>query len=251
MSHVSLYDLGMAQVSEAEMTIDELASATGLTARNIRAYQSRGLLPPPQLRARTGYYGEEHLARLRQIRELQAEGFNLEAIKKLLELSAGGRGEAVSFQRDLLNAFGDEKPEAVSNADLERSFGAPLDPAMLRKAERMGALRPLGDGAYEARSPTLLSAAAELIELGIPVEHAIAVGEKIARNVRSISKEFVRLFVQDILGPLEQSKEFDAEGWARARDALERLRPLASEAVLAAFGQAMADAVEREIEKRT
>lgn len=247
-----MYDLGVAKSAEkkGELTIDELAAETGLTARNIRAYQSRGLLPAPELRARTGYYGDEHVARLRQIRELQSEGFNLEAIKRLLELTEGGRGEAVSFQRDLLKAFGDEQPEAVTGAELERSFGVPLDAALLRKAEKIGALRPLGDGAYEARSPTLLRAAAELVELGIPVEHAIAVGEKIARNVRSISKEFVRLFVQDVLGPLERSEEFDAEGWSRARDALERLGPLASEAVIAAFGQAMADAVEREIEKR-
>ena len=37
-----------------EMTIDELARATGMTVRNIRAHQSRGLLPPPEVRARTG-----------------------------------------------------------------------------------------------------------------------------------------------------------------------------------------------------
>ncbi len=41
----------------AELTIDELARETGMTVRNIRAHQSRGLLPPPEVRARTGYYG--------------------------------------------------------------------------------------------------------------------------------------------------------------------------------------------------
>ena len=38
------------------MTFDELARRTRLTVRNIRAYQSRGLVPPPELRGRTGYY---------------------------------------------------------------------------------------------------------------------------------------------------------------------------------------------------
>ena len=52
-----------------------------MTVRNIRAYQSRGLLPPPELRGRTGYYGAEHVARIELIRELQSEGFNLEAIR--------------------------------------------------------------------------------------------------------------------------------------------------------------------------
>ena len=45
---------------ESRLTIDELARETGMTVRNIRAHQSRGLLPPPVVRARTGYYGPEH-----------------------------------------------------------------------------------------------------------------------------------------------------------------------------------------------
>ncbi len=38
------------------MTIRELAERTGMTVRNIRAHQTRGLLPPPVVRGRTGYY---------------------------------------------------------------------------------------------------------------------------------------------------------------------------------------------------
>ena len=75
----------MADQAEQELTIDELARRSGVTVRNIRAHQSRGLLPPPVVRARTGYYGPEHLARLELIREMQAEGFNLKAIERLLE----------------------------------------------------------------------------------------------------------------------------------------------------------------------
>ena len=37
----------MAESERDEMTIDELALESGMTARNIRAHQSRGLLPPP------------------------------------------------------------------------------------------------------------------------------------------------------------------------------------------------------------
>src|SRR5215218_11454095 len=66
------------------LTIGELAAAAGMTVRNIRNHQSRGLLPPPELEARTGYYGAEHLERLRLIQAMQADGFNLEAIRRLL-----------------------------------------------------------------------------------------------------------------------------------------------------------------------
>jgi hypothetical protein len=65
-------------------TIGELAAAAGMTVRNVRNHAARGLLPPPRLVARTGYYGAEHLERLKLIRAMQAEGFNLEAIGCLL-----------------------------------------------------------------------------------------------------------------------------------------------------------------------
>ncbi|MBA2325629.1 MAG: MerR family transcriptional regulator, partial [Actinobacteria bacterium] len=52
--------------------IDELARRTGVTVRTIRAHQTAGLLPPPRVRGRTAYYGEEHARRLTAITRLQA-----------------------------------------------------------------------------------------------------------------------------------------------------------------------------------
>ena len=83
----------------AELTIDELARETGMTVRNIRAHPSRGLLPPPEVRARTGYYGPEHVARLRLIQELQANGYNLAAIKDLVTRERVGGGASASPAR--------------------------------------------------------------------------------------------------------------------------------------------------------
>ena len=51
-------------------------------------------------------------------------------------------------------------------------------------------------------SPTLLRAARELVELGIPLNHALAVGESINKHTTAIAREFVRLFVKDVLDPL-------------------------------------------------
>ena len=55
-----------------------------MTVRNIRAYQARGLLPPPVVDGRVGFYTEVHRERLRMIRRLRSEGFNLVAISALL-----------------------------------------------------------------------------------------------------------------------------------------------------------------------
>ena len=58
-----------------ELTIEQLAAETGMSVRNIRSHQARGLLAPPEVRSRVGYYGPEHVASLRLIRSLQDEGF--------------------------------------------------------------------------------------------------------------------------------------------------------------------------------
>ena len=42
----------MSKPAKGEMTIRELAERTGMTVRNIRAHQTRGLLPPPVVRGR-------------------------------------------------------------------------------------------------------------------------------------------------------------------------------------------------------
>jgi DNA-binding transcriptional MerR regulator len=67
------------------MTIAELASSVGMTSRNIRAYQSRGLVHPPKIKGRVAYYNPAHAARLLLIASLQREGFTLAAIKRLIE----------------------------------------------------------------------------------------------------------------------------------------------------------------------
>lgn len=69
----------------ADMTIAELARHVEMTPRNIRAYQSRGLLEAPQIRGRVAYYSGMHTARLMLIASLQREGFTLAAIKRLVE----------------------------------------------------------------------------------------------------------------------------------------------------------------------
>src|SRR3954447_3398945 len=59
----------------AEYRIDDLARAAGMTVRNVRAYQERGLLHPPARQGRTSVYDETHLARLRLLGQLLELGY--------------------------------------------------------------------------------------------------------------------------------------------------------------------------------
>jgi DNA-binding transcriptional MerR regulator len=237
----------------AEHTIDELARETGMTVRNIRAHQSRGLLPPPEVRARTGYYGPEHVARLRLIQELQGNGYNLAAIKDLVTRSSGSSQEALDFARALLAPFEDERPEVIEAAELAQRYGADTEPKVLARVERLGILVPLGEGRYEVPSPTLLSAGETLLSLGIPLPKALDVIESVARHADSVAQAFVRLFLERVWKPFDKAGQPDTD-WPAVLAALEQLRPLASEVFVAIFQQRMTQATEkafgRELERR-
>jgi DNA-binding transcriptional MerR regulator len=229
-------------VSE-QLTIDELARRTGMTVRNLRAHQSRGLLPPPDVRGRTGYYGDEHLARVELIRELQSEGFNLEAIRKLLEGAGGKSEEVLRFTRAIREPFEDEQSEIVTLEEMAEQFG-PSDPALLVKAEKLGLLRPLGDGRYEQISPRLARAGAALGEIGLSPEDALGIVESIRRHADAIADRFVRTFIEQVWEPFDEAGRPD-DRWPEMRQAVERLRPLAADAVVSVFQLAMSDAAEK------
>jgi DNA-binding transcriptional MerR regulator len=237
-------------VSDAtELTIDELAGRAGMTVRNVRAYQSRGLIPPPQLRGRTGYYGDEHVMRLELIRDLQAEGFNLEAIKRILDSTSGESiGEVLDFTRAVAAPFGDERPQVVDAQAFVERWGEQLTPEVVRQAVKSGVVRDLGEGRYELLSPRLHEAAADLQELGVPLDAAMAVTATMRKHSDAVARAYVRLFLDHVWRPFDQAGE-PAEDWPRVRDALERLRPLAGEALMAMFGLVMTEAVERALER--
>jgi DNA-binding transcriptional MerR regulator len=235
-----------------ELTIDELARQTGMTVRNLRAHQSRGLLPPPEVRGRTGFYGPDHLTRVELIKELQTEGFNLEAIRRLLDgADVGSSDEVLRFTRAVREPFEDEQSEIVTVEELAEQFGA-QDPAILERAEKLGLLRPLGDGRYEQLSPRLARAGAELIRLGVSGQDALELVAHIRRHADSVAQRFARTFIEHVWKPFDEAGRPE-ERWPEVREALERVRPLAADAVVSVFQLAMSDAAEqafgRELER--
>jgi DNA-binding transcriptional MerR regulator len=226
------------------MTIDELGQRAGLTVRNIRAYQSRGLLRPPQVVGRTGYYDDDHLARLELIKEMQGDGFNLGAIGRLLEGVGDSSGEVLDFTRAIRAPFEDEEPEIVDRDELTQRWGGEEDDRLFRRGEKLGLLRDLGGGKVEIISPRVIRAGAELAELGIALPTALDVAEKLRRESREVAKTFIELFLENVWKPFDEAGRPDEE-WPQVREALERLRPLASESLLAIFGLVMTEATEK------
>ena len=182
----------------AELTIEQLAAQSGMSVRNIRAHQARGLLALPEVRLRVGYYGPEHVTRLRLIRDLQEEGFNLAGIKRLLDDRQGTAERLARFRRAITEPPHAEQPEIITAVALGERFGLAAGDAarVLGRAQRLGILKAAGPDTFEAPSPSLLSVA-ELNErmalLREEIERSLALGLSAAPSVvdRSIST-FVR-----------------------------------------------------------
>ena len=239
-------------MSDEEYRVDDLARLSGMTVRNIREHQSRGLLPPPTVRGRVGYYGPEHLARLEQIKRLQADGFTLESIRRML----GGGAEFASFAAAVHQAFDDGDHRVVRLEDihtlfpgLEEGADGADGAALLEAAVDLGLLRPMGNGRYEERSPSLTRIGAELMAMGIPPARALKAATEARTHVQAVAKSFVQLYMDQIWAPFEAAG-YPADEWPDILGGLDRLRPLALDSVLALMRMALDEAATTLIEER-
>lgn len=232
------------------LTIDELAQRSGVSSRNIRYYQTRGLLPPPEVTGRLGYYDRRHLERLALIQELQSEGLNLQAISWLLSGGATvDTGELRRMKRALLDEWVVEKPVELPVDQVLQGY-ADADPESdeARRAAELGLFEPTDDPAVvRVRMPSVLEAGRELTEMGVPISRQLDVLERMRAHAMAIAASYAEMFDEVVLA------EWDARGrppeeWQRVREALERLRPLAGDALLAVFHQVMAQAVADRVE---
>jgi DNA-binding transcriptional MerR regulator len=232
---------------ENDLTIEALAAETGMTVRNIRSHRARGLLPAPEVRDRIGYYGPRHLARLRMIQELQADGFNLKGIERLLGENVGAAEQFLSFRR-ALDEFDDEQPRTFTREELEARFGGEIDDE-LKRAVTAGALVPVEEGRFEAPLPSLLDAAEGVVAVGVPLDHALTVIGKVRGRCRSISHEFVDLFLEDIWKPFE-AEGYPEDRWPAVRQALDQLRPLSLQALAAVYRMTLSAEIEKALGKQ-
>lgn len=106
------------------MTLDELARRSGMTGRNIRQWQTDGLIPPPHRRGRVGIYTDDHLTRITRVKDLRAQGFPLDLIRRVLATPAV---EAAADVRHLaagaLAPFASAERVTLTTSEVEARLG--------------------------------------------------------------------------------------------------------------------------------
>ncbi|KAA8881889.1 MerR family transcriptional regulator [Nocardia colli] len=151
-----------------EYTIDQLAQQAGTTVRSIKVYHERGILPPPQVRGRRGFYGPEHLTRVRTISRLLSHGIKLNGIRELL--NAVDRGDQLS---DILGLTDHEltADTRISAAELATRYADA--PNGLARAVSLGLYEPVDAVTYRVVDPQLIGLANQLVAVGIPLPEVL------------------------------------------------------------------------------
>lgn len=232
------------------MRIDELAAETGVTSRNIRAYREKGLLPPPELEGRTGFYTEEHLQRLAIIEDLQSRGFSLEAIRQILDAwSVGGDISHLLGLQSIMNSpFHSEEPGFETVPELLTRFpDAAADPRLLTRAIELGLLQT-GDGErMKLPSPLLIEAGTELTDAGVPLAEVLDLFEQIQADMADVAEQFIGIVERHLAA--DAIDLADGSSPSAVLDRLQRLRPLATEVIRPILSRQLSRAIDAAVRR--
>jgi DNA-binding transcriptional MerR regulator len=224
-----------------ELTIDELAARTGLTVRTVRFYASEGLLPPPTRRGRIAYYDARHRLRLDLVRTLQEHGYTLAAVERVLARIPDDAGPQVyAVQAAVLAPWLPEQTELLDRAGVERRIGHRVSDDELDALAQVGALERLDDDQFRV-APGALSHAVDLLRLPVPSTVLQDSARIIDEHATAVANGLTDVFVSAIWGPYQRG-ELDSD---QVVALLARLRPLAVQGLVSAFGRAADRAARR------
>jgi DNA-binding transcriptional MerR regulator len=235
----------------ATLTIGDLAERVGMTVRNLREWRTLGLLPAAQLQGRVGYYDETVVARVERIKQLHEQGFPLDLIRQMLEASDGYGDDVMSLAAALRAPFREEEAPVVDLVQLARRWGS-INPAQLRRAEKLGLIRKRRGGRYQFTSATVARVGDALHELGLSVKETLDATAEIRGHADAIAELFEDVWMKHIWEPFLASGAPE-ERLPELRETLAEVQPLALDAVVALFTVAMEAKIEegiaREVER--
>jgi DNA-binding transcriptional MerR regulator len=219
---------------------------SGVTTRNIRAYQSRGLLPAPVARSgeRAAFYTAEHLARLRLVNRLQERGFSLAGIADLLDsLAAGKTLEQVLGIESAIAETEEDESRIVADEELRALLPDSADAeASIERLVAIG-LVDRHDRAYRIRNPRVFELGLAAVQAGIPVEALLDEFVRLRGDLHEVALRFVGLFTRHVLDPFLEAG-MPKERLDGVIEHLKRLRQLAVSATETLMRQAISDETE-------
>jgi DNA-binding transcriptional MerR regulator len=160
------------------MTIDELARRVDMTARNIREWQTNGLLPPPQRRGRIGIYTDDHVSRIERIKSLRAQGFPLDVSRRILDQSAESAPEVRRLASAMLGPANPTGSMEMKRVDLANRFGADAE----RQLSACGLVDVVDDDLLVITDTATFDYVEKLTAVGLPLAEVAGALARVAEH---------------------------------------------------------------------
>ena len=167
--------------------VEELAARAEIGVDTVRYYQGQGLLDPPTRDGRVAFYDDDHLTRLREIRDLAGRGFSLAQIRdlgsgaadtRLAELAAENAPDPTLDRAELAARTG------VSEFVIDLVVGAGLlSPSAHPDGER-----------FTEDAVDMLVAARTLLSEGVQLEELTALAMRHATHVEGLVDDTIEMF---------------------------------------------------------
>ncbi len=229
------------------MTLEELTKRVGMSVRNVRFYTTKGLVPPPVRRGRSGYYSADHVVRLELVRELQAHGFTLAAIEGYMRrIPADASPETIALHRTLLAPWMAELPETLTRKELDRRAGRALSEDDLDTLNALGIVFPTKQGKFEV-AVAHLSVGVSLLDLGLPFDTALAAQDIFTAHGRAIADELTALFRTQVWPAYKETGASPEQ----LRQMVEKFKPVTVAALVAAYESAVNETKREQIARRS
>ena len=226
----------------SEYRLDDVARQAGVASTTVRLYQTKGLLAPPRLEGRTGWYDDSHLSRLRLIARLQGEGYSLAGIANLLGQWEHGRSldAVIGIEAELDALLGEVHAIVLDPVELLGRFpDGSMTPELLQRAASLGLAQPTDDGKVRVADRRFLETGATLAHLGIPLGVILDEWEGLVLHTDDIAARFVGLF-ETYLAPPDWRAGLDTERARELAQTLGRLQATARQVLAAALDASVA-----------
>lgn len=227
--------------------IDDLARASNVTVRNIRAYQERGLLHAPRREGRVAIFDDTHLSRLKIISSMLDRGYTSVHITEMLNAWESGHdlADVLGLEKALVPPRLDDPPATMTLAEVRTLTG---DKDALQRYIDVGLIEIQGTKAL-VRRPELLRAFGEMRSFGMPVEGLVKLHSEVSMAVdgitRALVNEAVRQVGDQFLAPPEgKTPEPSGAEVGELVATLTRFRELATSTVVGTFSESMERTIE-------
>lgn len=222
-----------------ELTIDQLAQRVAMTGRNIREWQTLGLVPPPEKRGRVGIYSDDHIAIINRVKTLKSQGFPLDVIRRIIDSGGGSESSVRKMVTEALSPFATGDPVVLPRTELNKRVGKDADVALAAA----GLSTDIDKKTVSIRDNETLEAVELLVQAGLSLPHLSETLRKVDRLQHEIARLVLDLYVTDVWQPFAESG-YTSSDWESVAENASQAKRLAVALASGMLARALDDSVD-------